>query len=69
MADLLPQGDIFEQKDMSVAAGEQRIPLSVSAELKPGDLIGVASAPWVEVSWDAFDMARTKEVTYPRCKL
>lgn len=57
MADSMPL-DMFEEKDVFVVAGEQRIHLSGSAELKPGDLIGVARAPFVEVSWDDFHEER-----------
>lgn len=43
------------KRNVFVTGGEQRVPLSENAELKPGHFIDVANAPLAQVSWDSFD--------------
>ena len=50
MVDMLPQEGMFTLSEYFVQEGKQFIPLAGCAELEPGDLFGVASAPLLRVS-------------------
>ena len=49
LVDMLPQSSFLSTQTHFVASGRQLLPLTGVADLKPGDLVGVAHAPLLSV--------------------
>ena len=53
LVDMLSQSDLSSEEEHFVASGRQAIPLVGVSNLEPGDLLGVAHAPLMNVPLDA----------------
>lgn len=55
LAEMLPRLGMPRHTEHFVSAGDQMLSLTGNAKLEPGDNIGVASAPLLQVSLDAYE--------------
>ena len=63
--DMLPQPSILSMQEHFVASGRQVLPLTVVADLEPGDLVGVAHAPLLSVPLGALQHATHASEPHP----
>ena len=65
LVDMLPQPGILSMKEHFVASGRQVLPLTGVADLEPGDLVGVAHAPLLNVPLGALQHATYAAKPHP----
>ena len=53
LVDMLPQTSMFSSEEHFVSNGRQRLPLAGVSFLQPGDILGVASAPLLQIPLSA----------------